>query len=119
LKRQAMRERKLLDRRIFERIPIELPLRFLDLASNREGLAQTHDINARGIGIITDEKVLPDTSLEIWLQTSNNDVLLHTRGMVVWSKQIEVNQHRIGINLEKVELMRIAVILRNSRLSKA
>jgi len=113
-----MQETKLLDRRIFERIPVKLPLRFLELTLNKESLAQTHDISASGIGIVADEKLLPHTSLEMWLQIPNSDVPLYTRGRVVWSESVESNQYRAGISLEKVELMKMSPILRNKRLNK-
>jgi len=113
-----MQETKFLDRRVFERIPVRLPLRFLDLTSNKEGLVKTHDISGGGIGIVADEKLLPHTSLEMWLQIPNSDVPLYTRGRVVWSENFESNQYRAGISLEKVELIRMSPILMNKRLNK-
>ncbi|MCX5707237.1 MAG: PilZ domain-containing protein [Candidatus Omnitrophica bacterium] len=53
------------DRRIFERFAINMPARFLDLDSGREGLAQTQDISAKGIGLVTNEEVKPNSNLDI------------------------------------------------------
>jgi hypothetical protein len=114
----TMQEITLLDRRIFERIPVKLPLRFLDSTSKREISAQTCDISAKGIGIVTDEKLLPYTSLEIWLQIPNQEHPLYTRGKVVWSNEVEPNQYRSGIHLEKTELMAFSPILTNMHQNK-
>ena len=108
-----MEETQFLDKRTFERIPVELPLRFLDLTSDRKGLAQTHDISANGIGIHTNEKLLPRTSLEMWLQLPNSDVSINITGWVVWSDSIEPNQYKTGISLEEIKLMAFSSILRN------
>ena len=113
-----MQETKFLDKRTFERIPVKLPLRFLDLTSNREGLAQTPDISANGIGINTNEKLIPNTSLEMWLQIPNSDIPIYTAGRVVWSDNIEPKQYKTGISLEEVKLMAFSSILRNLRLNK-
>ncbi len=113
LERRVMQETKFFDRRIFERIPVKLPLKFLELTSNKESLASTHDISAKGISLVTDEKLLPHTSLEMWLQIPNRGNRLYTRGRVVWSEKFGFNQYRIGISLEKAELMGMSIILRN------
>jgi hypothetical protein len=109
-----MQETKLLDRRIFERIPVKLPLRFLYPTSNKEGLAQTQDISAEGVGLLTNRELLPHTPLEMWLQIPDKGEPLHTMGEVVWSKMIEPNKYRVGISLEKAELMGMSRVLRTT-----
>jgi hypothetical protein len=107
-----MQEARFIDRRIFERIPVKLPLRFLYPDSNKEGLAQTEDISAEGIGLLTDRELLPSTPLEVWLQIPDKGEPLHTMGEVVWSQMIGPNKHRAGIRLEKLELMGMSRALR-------
>jgi len=113
-----MQETKILDRRIFERIPVKLPLRFLNLTPNKQGLAQTHDISGEGIGIEVDEKLLPHTYLEMQLQIPHSDVPIYTKGRVVWSENVQSNHYRVGISLEEVKLMKMWSIIRNKRLNK-
>lgn len=109
-----MQETKLLDKRIFERIPVKLPLRFLYPNSDTEDLAQTQDISAAGIGLVTDRELLPRDHLEMWLQILDKGEPLHTTGEVVWSNIIEPNKYKVGISLEKAELMEMSRVLRTT-----
>lgn len=111
-KDKVMQKAEFVDRRIFERIPVKLSLRFLDLHSNKESLGQTQDISAKGIGLLTEEKLSPATPLEMWLQIPDKGDPLYTRGNVVWSDKVEPNKYRVGIALEKADLMGISRVLR-------
>lgn len=107
-----MPEEKFEDRRIFERFPAKLGVRFLDLNSNQEGRAQMYDFSAKGTGIVTKEKLTAQTPLELWLDIPDKGEPLYTRGEVVWSKVQENNDWRVGINLEKADLMGLSRVLR-------
>ena len=93
------------DRRIFQRISAKLPLRFLAAHSNKAGLAQIQDISGSGIGLLTEKELKRYTPLEMRLQIPDKGKLLHIRGEVVWSNMIEANKYRIGIKLEKIDLV--------------
>lgn len=100
------------DRRIFARIPKILPVRFLASGWDKESQGQTVDISATGIGLLSEEKFSPQTSLEIWLELPDKQNPFYTRGKVVWSRFLadKAKQHS-GIRLEKAELMGLAPIL--------
>lgn len=100
------------DKRIFSRFEVTLPLKFLELNFNQEGLAQTHDISAKGIGITTKEALTPHTPLEMWLNIPDNGQPLYTRGEVAWSYMDQPNVYRSGIELEKADLMGMSRVLR-------
>ena len=100
------------DRRIFDRFKAALPLRFLKVSENREGTGQTADISAKGIGLVADVELAPNTPLEMWLEIPDKGEPLYTRGEVVWSKMMEPNKFRIGVNLEKADLMGLSRVLR-------
>ena len=100
------------DRRAYQRIPIRLSLRYLDLDSNREGLAFTRDVSANGIGIFTVEELPSRTPLKIWLQIPDRSEPLYTEGKVVWSRMVEPDQYRAGVCLEKVDFMAMSRIIR-------
>ena len=100
------------DRRITQRIPTNFPLRFLTAHSNKEGLAQIQDVSANGIGLLTEEELQRYTTLEMQLQIPDKDELLYIRGEVVWSDMIEANKYRIGIKLEKMDLVDLMELLR-------
>lgn len=102
------------DRRTFARFPVSLSLKYLDLGSNREGQAQTCDISAKGIGMLSQEKLTPHTSLELWLQMPDKSEPFYTRGEVVWSESASNNEFRAGVNLEKADLMGVSRVLRTS-----
>lgn len=100
------------DRRVFDRIEKKLPLRFWIPDSGKEGVAETVDISANGLGIVSDQKLNKNTKLEIWLDLSNNREPFYTRGEIVWSfPSIKSAQSRCGIRLEKAELMGLAPAL--------
>ena len=62
-----MEDKNSADRRVFARIPIKLPIRFLASGKDKECPAQTTDISANGIGLLCKEKFSPNTPLEMWL----------------------------------------------------
>lgn len=109
---EIMQKARFEDRRIFARFSANFPLRFLDLRSGKEGEASTQDIGAKGIGFVTKEQLQPDTLLEMWLQVPDKGEPLYARGGVVWSEMVEPNKYRVGVNLEKANLMGMSRVLR-------
>ncbi|MFA5411560.1 MAG: PilZ domain-containing protein [Candidatus Omnitrophota bacterium] len=101
------------DRRTFERFPIKVALRYLDLKANQEAQAHTYDISAKGIGLETSQELTKETTLEIWLQASEKSEPLYMRGAVAWSRMMKPRQYRAGIELERADLMGVARILKN------
>lgn len=101
------------DRRIFARFPTEFPLRFLDMNRGREGQAQTQDISAKGIGLLTNEELSPHTPLEMWLEIPDKGEPLYARGEVAWSKSQGADEYRVGVNLERADFMGISRVLRS------
>ena len=100
------------DRRVFARIPITLPIRILAEGKDEEYRGQTIDISANGIGLMGKEQLSPQTSLEMWLELPNNQGPFYTRGEVIWSSSLdEVGKQRLGIHLDKAELMGLAPLL--------
>ena len=100
------------DRRVFARINTRLPVRFLDPSSGREGKADTIDISANGLGLVTNESLSVMTPLEMWLDIPDQHEPLYTRGEVVWSESLSsAGDNRVGVRLEKAELMGLARVL--------
>lgn len=100
------------DRRVFQRFTVQFPLKFLDIANGKEGIAQIQDISAKGIGLRTKEALNPRTLLEIWMSVPDKGEPFYTRGEVVWSKPEGTDEYRAGVNLEKADLMGLSRILR-------
>ncbi len=101
------------DRRLFARFPVKLPLRFLEKGKIRKNEAQTVDISAIGIGFISKKKLSPDTLLEIWLDTPDRDEPLYIVGRVVWSKRrgVIIRKWRTGVYLIRVNLIDLGRVL--------
>lgn len=100
------------DKRIFARFGARFPLRFLDLNSNREGIAQTQDLSAKGVGLLANEELPARTPVEMWLEIPDKGEPLYTRGEVVWSKMVGPKEYRAGVNLDKADLMGLSRVLR-------
>jgi len=100
------------DRRVFSRFAANFPVRFIDSKRHREGKALAHDISAKGIGFTTSEELSRGTSLEMWLEIPDKGGLYYTRGEVVWSKREELGRYRMGVNLERADLMGLSRVLR-------
>jgi len=107
-----MQKMKLQDRRIFERFPLRFSLKYLDSNSNREGLAETRDFSAKGIGLLANEELPTHTPLDVWLHIPDKGEPLYAKGEVVWTKMVDSNKYRLGIKLEKVHFMAMSRALR-------
>jgi len=101
------------DHRIFERFPVNLSARYLNLDTGREGLASTQDVSAKGLGLLTNEELKLHTALEIWFEMKDKGEPLYTRGAVVWVKTIDVNNYKLGVELEKADLMGISRVFKS------
>jgi hypothetical protein len=77
-----------------------------------EGQAMTLDISAKGIGLVSGFALKPRAALEMWLEVSDKQEPIYTRGEVVWSEKAESGNFTAGINLEKANLMDLSRLLR-------
>ncbi|MCX5710269.1 MAG: PilZ domain-containing protein [Candidatus Omnitrophica bacterium] len=100
------------DRRIFQRFPAQLPVRFLNLTTGSEGEAQTLDVSAKGLGLTLSQELKPSSTLEMWLSIPDSGEPLYTRGEVAWSRPDAPGSFKAGINLEKADLMGLSRVLR-------
>ena len=105
------------DRRIFERFEVGLPVRFLNSGNATEGNAKTLNVSAKGVGLVTGESLVPSAPVELWLEMPDKKEPLYSRGVVVWSERTHENNFKIGVNLEKAELMGFSRLLRNRKRS--
>ena len=84
----------------------------MNLDTGREGLASTQDVSAKGLGLLTNEELKLHTALEIWLEMKDKGEPLYTRGAVVWVKTVDVNNYKLGVKLEKADLMGISRVFK-------
>jgi hypothetical protein len=102
------------DRRLFARISVNLAVKFLDTKRNQQGQANTCDVSANGIGLISADEINSDASLELWLDMPDHRDPLYVRGQVVWSKEVLPSVWRAGVNLDKAELMGLSRLFRRN-----
>lgn len=93
------------DRRDFYRFVIRLPVKLYEPGRKIAGYAYTHDVSAKGLGLITKEEFKPNTLLQLWISLPNDDKALFIKGEVIWSKQVDLYSWRIGINLAQPDLI--------------
>jgi hypothetical protein len=110
---EIMEEEKFQDRRIFDRFTAKFPVKFINLRENKESEASIDDVSAKGIGITSNEQLSPRTALEMWLEIPDKGEPLYTRGEVVWSRRVEPDKFKVGVNLEKADLMGLSRVLRS------
>ena len=99
------------DRRLFARLHIRLPLKILENGQDTAIKAQTIDISANGVGFITTTKSIPDMPVEIWLKAPDNSPIYLT-GYIVWSKHIADKnlKWRTGVNIKKTNIIELGKI---------
>jgi len=100
------------DRRIFQRFNVRLPATLLDLNSGLEIQAETSDVSAKGIGLALRQELRVNTPLEAWLQIPDKGEPFYARGLAVWSSREGEAGYRIGMDLERADLMGLSRILR-------
>ena len=68
------------ERRIFERFQVDLPVKFSYLDNAKEGRGRIVNISAGGGGmIVTEEKLLPATRLDMWLEIPDSREALYAK----------------------------------------
>lgn len=99
------------DRRIFQRLPVEFPLKYLALNTSKEGDARTLDISGNGMGLVTNQELPRHTPVDIWLNIPDNGEPFYAKAEVAWSKS-EANQYRAGVEFKKADFMGLSRVLR-------
>jgi len=95
------------ERRMFDRFKVDFSAEIKKANVQKTEFAQSHDISASGIGLFTEEKLLPKSKLELWLGIPNGHPPFHGSARVVWSKQVQENKWRSGLEFDKVDFMGI------------
>lgn len=93
------------DRRMFDRFEVDFSTELRYSGTYDSNFAQCCDISAGGIGLYTEEKLNPETKLELWLGIPDGHTPFKGVGRVVWSKQVQENKWRSGMEFETVDFM--------------
>lgn len=89
------------NRRIFARIPIKLPLRFLEEGKTKKTQAQIINLSGNGIGFVSKRQLSPNTPVEIWVNIPSRNEPVYIAGKIVWSQNLVVHHQewRSGVLL--------------------
>lgn len=101
-----------MENRIFERIPFNFPLKILNLETSDTSLAETTDMSAKGMGLSSTTRLLPQTTLDVWVDISGQSEPFYVRGEVIWCQRSLDDKYKAGVNFIKPELMGVARVLR-------
>lgn len=107
-----MRQWDLMERRKLIRYEIALCCNEIDAATRREFHSLTRDICEQGVGILLNERLPLEASVEVCLEAPDNQEKILVHGKVVWVTELGENQYRAGIRLDKFELKPIPLVLR-------
>ena len=107
-----MQNTPFIEKRIFPRFKISIPLSFLDLKSDKLLTQQTHDISTQGLCIVANQEFPLGANLDMRIQMIDNNEKIYVKGNVVWYRMIDSGKYRIGIKLEDSKLKPIPLVLR-------
>ena len=111
IKKQILTSDK--DRREFERFVVRLTVKFINLENGNKEKGITHDISAKGLGMVANEQVDKNIPLEMWLEIPEpRQEPIHVKGEVAWSQMVDRNTWRVGINFDQVNFLGVSRILR-------
>lgn len=100
------------DRRVFERLSVDVPLKFWDMNANSVGEAEAKDVSAIGLSFTAKDELSSGTSLGMWLEVPDNGERLYVQGKVAWSQAENSGKYRTGIKFAKPELMGMARVIK-------
>ena len=100
------------ERRTQPRFLAKIPLSFYEPDTLQIVYAQTHDISAQGISIVTPKDIPVGTTLDIYIQMPDTGEKIFRRGKVVWLSSLNHSGYKLGIKLEEPPLKPIALALR-------
>ncbi|MGD0335582.1 MAG: PilZ domain-containing protein [Candidatus Omnitrophota bacterium] len=108
---ENMEGEKFSDKRVFERFPARFNLRYIDLFSNQEGRGWTNDISAKGLGITLNGQLSNSAPIEMWVEVPGRQEPHYLRGEVAWCEKGGRENFRVGVNLERANLMGMSGLL--------
>jgi hypothetical protein len=110
-------ENQFKDRRMFARFKAEILLRCL--TDKRESCCLTLDISAQGLGLVSPARFRPDSQVELYLRLPETKEEFMTEGTIAWCREVEKDKFRLGVYLEKPELMIVSQLLNGCNKSAA
>ena len=102
------------ERRLFQRIEVNLPARITDLTSGRVMRVKARDVSAQGVGMLTKERL--DKSAPVKISVSIPDRKrrpLVNYGRIAWIRPESRWSWRMGVSLDKPQFVALSPLLRS------
>ena len=93
------------DRRMFDRFEVDFSAEIKYPKSNKSDFAQCCDVSACGLGLYTEEKLVPKKDLEVWLGIPDGHLPFRGLAWVIWTKQVQESKWRSGLEFKNVDFM--------------
>jgi len=90
---------------MFDRFEVDFSADVKQSHAEQSNFAQCYDISAGGLGLLTEGKLTPEANMEIWLGIPDGHPPFRSLARVLWSKQVQENKWRSGLEFEKVDFM--------------
>jgi len=107
------------EKRRLRRFNVTIELIYFDFSSNKVNKANVVDITNKGVGIIAEEELTPNITLDLWLEIPDKKEEVHTIGQVIWVTKIGDNKFRIGVNFKDAGIKSMPVVLRSMNVSSS
>jgi len=101
------------EKRKLRRFNVTINLIYFDFSSNKVNKANVVDITNKGVGIVSEEELVPNITLDLWLEIPDEKEEIHTIGEVIWVKKVGENKYRIGVNFKDSGIKSMPVVLRS------
>ncbi len=99
------------ERRMFERIKAGFPVDILVTGGAEEIKAESLDVSAGGMSVVSRRKADVGKNLKLWLNIQDKHKPFYTQGKVRWVRPLEESGFRFGIEFDKPEFMGVSRIL--------
>lgn len=107
------------ERRQHVRYEVALFARIVQGLAGEEIAISSHDISAKGVGLIVDRPLMLGEIVDITFVMPDNAEQIETRGMVVWVQPLGPGQSRAGVEITDRELRPIPMVLRSINVRKS
>jgi len=93
------------DRRMFDRFAVDFSAEINTPTGEESAYAQCRDVSAAGAGLLTQERLVPNKSMEITLGIPDGREPFRGLGRVIWSKKVQESKWRSGLEFKTVDFM--------------
>ena len=100
------------EKRSFPRFMLLVPVAYCTQDCDLTIYANTRDISAGGLCIVTERQLPSGIYMDVYLQMLDTGEQVQRRGHVIWTTIAEGSKFRAGIRLEDLHLKPVDIVLR-------